>query len=236
MSKAEIMIVEDECIIALELSETLQSLGYNVPVLAGTGEDAVSGAQSEGLDLALIDISLGPGMDGIEAGKKITRSQGIPIIYLTAYSDDETLERAKQARPFGYLVKPFDTETLNATIQIALENGKQNLALNSKVDEFNSQSQLQVADLVLDIMTRKATRADALIDLTSREFDQLKFLMENVGLVVTRDQILDSVWANYRFTSSNVVDVYIRYLRKKVDHGHDAQLIRTVRNRGYVLH
>ena len=65
MSKAEIMIVEDECIIALELSETLQSLGYNVPVLAGTGEDAVSGAQSEGLDLALIDISLGPGMDGI---------------------------------------------------------------------------------------------------------------------------------------------------------------------------
>ncbi len=236
MSKAEIMIVEDECIIALELSETLQSLGYNVPVLAGTGEDAVSGAQSEGLDLALIDISLGPGMDGIEAGKKITRSQGIPIIYLTAYSDDETLERAKEARPFGYLVKPFDTETLNATIQMALENGKQNLALNSKVDEFNSQPQLQVADLVLDIMTRKATRADALIDLTSREFDLLKFLMENVGLVVTRDQILDSVWANYRFTSSNVVDVYIRYLRKKVDHGHDAQLIRTVRNRGYVLH
>ena len=128
MNRAEIMIVEDERIIALELSETLESLGYNVPVIAGTGETAVSGARSEKLDLALIDINLGLGMDGIEAGQEITRSQGIPIIYLTAYSDDETLERAKQVRPFGYLVKPFDTETLKATVEMALENAKQNFA------------------------------------------------------------------------------------------------------------
>lgn len=235
MSRAEIMIVEDESTIALELSETLQSLGYNVPVVAGTGETAVSGAQSEKLDLALIDINLGRGMDGIEVGQEITRSQGIPIIYLTAYSDDETLERAKKVRPFGYLVKPFDSETLNATVQMALENAKHNIVLGATVAKFSSRRQIQVADLILEILTRKAIRADAPIDLTNREFDLLKLLMENVGLVVTRDQILDRVWSNYRFTSSNVVDVYIRYLRQKIDHGHKVQLIRTIRNRGYVL-
>lgn len=235
MSIAKIMVVEDESIIALELSETLQSLGYDVPVVAGSGETAVTGAKDEKLDLAIIDINLGRGMDGIEAGQEITRSRNIPIIYLTAYSDEDTLKRAKQVRPFGYLVKPFDIETLNATIQMALERAKHNPVLDSMIDDFSSRQRLQVADLVLDIVDRKAIRAKKPIELTNREFDLLRFLMEHVGDVVARDEIRDRVWHNYRFTSSNVVDVYIRYLRQKIDHGHKVHLIKTIRNRGYIL-
>lgn len=232
MSKTRIMIVEDENVIALELTETLGMLGYHVVLTASTGEAAIKNVEKENVDIALIDINLGLGVDGIEVGKAINALM-IPFIYVTAYSDEDTLRSAASTRPFGYLVKPFDIETLNATIQMALRKSEELKAVQSEHSVDNLE--LSVEDLTLDVVARRVVRAGAEIELTSREFDLLRFLVEHAGEVLTRTRILDKVWHDYRTASSNVVDVYIRYLREKIDEGHAPKLIKTVRNRGYVI-
>jgi len=124
MTKAKIMIVEDEWIAAEDTQYKLQDLGYIVTALASTGNEAIQKAEEDKPDLVLTDIVLEGEMDGIEVAKQIYSSFDIPFIYLTAYADDEILERIKITEPFGYIVKPFTNEDLKITIELALYKHK----------------------------------------------------------------------------------------------------------------
>ncbi|WP_370575902.1 response regulator [Methanomethylovorans sp.] len=120
MTDAKILVVEDENIVALEIKKRLQKLGYIVPGVASTGEDAISKVEGILPDLVLMDIMLKGEIDGIHAAGEIRKRFNIPVIYLTAYSDEETLQRAKLTEPYGYILKPFEEDDLRTTIEIAL--------------------------------------------------------------------------------------------------------------------
>jgi PAS domain S-box-containing protein len=120
MSKQKILVVEDEAIIAMELVRRLERSGFASLPYANSGEDAIKKANEFLPDLILMDIELGEGIDGIEAAERITSKIDVPIIYLTAYSDEKTVTRAKQTGPFGYLVKPFEQKDLETTIEVVL--------------------------------------------------------------------------------------------------------------------
>ena len=120
MTGANILIVEDEGILAIELKEKLEKLGYNVPAIASTGAEAIELAAKHKPDLILMDIVLKGEMDGIEAANKIRSILKVPIIYLTAYADDGTVKRAKITEPFGYLVKPYNEKELQIALEMAL--------------------------------------------------------------------------------------------------------------------
>ncbi|WP_292465713.1 response regulator [Methanolobus sp.] len=120
MDNAKILVVEDENVVALEIKKRLTRLGYVVPSVAASGKEAISKAKGFLPDLILMDIRLKGEMDGIEAAQEIWTQLGIPVIYLTAHSDDETLKRAKQTNPYGYVLKPFEEEDLRAVIEVAL--------------------------------------------------------------------------------------------------------------------
>lgn len=120
MATNRILVVEDEGIVALDIQSKLESMGYSVPAIASTAEDAISLAATHKPDLILMDIQLGGPMDGVDAARRIHADQGTPVVYLTAYSDEHTLERAKSAQPFGYLLKPFEERELYTTVEVAL--------------------------------------------------------------------------------------------------------------------
>ena len=120
MAESRIMVVEDEGIVALDIQSKLESKGYEVPAVVSSGEEAVRQAEATSPDLVLMDIQLEGEMDGIQAAEQIRHRFDIPVVYLTAYSDDSTLQRAKIAEPFGYLLKPFEERELHSTIEIAL--------------------------------------------------------------------------------------------------------------------
>lgn len=120
MKGVKILVVEDENIVALEIKKRLQKLGYVVPGVASTGEDAISKAEGILPDLVLMDIMLKGEIDGINAAGEIRKRFNIPVIYLTAYSDGDTIERAKLTEPYGYILKPFEEDDLRTAIEIAL--------------------------------------------------------------------------------------------------------------------
>jgi signal transduction histidine kinase len=124
MENAQILVVEDEAIVALDIQSKLRSRGYEVPALASSGKEAVEMADALRPDLVLMDIQLEGDIDGVEAAEQIRDRFGTPVVYLTAYSDDRTLQRAKVAEPFGYLLKPFEERKLHAAIEIALYKSK----------------------------------------------------------------------------------------------------------------
>lgn len=120
MDNVKILVVEDESIIALNIKKKLKSFGYTVPAIVTTGEEAVKMAEITFPDLILMDVRLKGEMDGIDAADEIRKRFGIPIIFLTSYSDNEVLERAKRTEPYGYIVKPFKANDLHSNIEIAL--------------------------------------------------------------------------------------------------------------------
>lgn len=124
MTETQILIVEDESIVAEDIRRTLQSLGYNVPYVVSSGEEAIKKVKENSPDLVLMDIMLKGEMDGIEAAGQIRSHFNIPVVYLTAYSDDKILERAKITEPFGYIIKPFKERELQINIEIALYEHK----------------------------------------------------------------------------------------------------------------
>jgi CheY-like chemotaxis protein len=120
MAEAKILIVEDEVLFAKDLKDLLVSWGYTVPAIASTGEEAIEMAGEIKPDLVLMDIVLKDGMDGIEAADQIRTRFTIPVVYLTAYADDETVQRAKITEPYGYVLKPLEERDLHVTLEIAL--------------------------------------------------------------------------------------------------------------------
>ena len=120
MANTQILVVEDEGIVGRDIQKTLQSLGYDVPAIASTGKAAIQKAEENRPDLVLMDIVLKGEIDGIEAAEQIRSRINIPVVYLTAYTGDKTLERAKITEPFGYIVKPFEDRELKTAIEMAL--------------------------------------------------------------------------------------------------------------------
>ncbi len=134
MEDVKILVVEDESIIALNIKKKLKSFGYTVPAIVSTGEEAIKMTEITFPDLILMDVMLKGDMDGVQAIEEIRKRFDIPVIYLTAYSDDEVLERAKLTQPYGYIVKPFKANDLRTNIEIALYKHKMERSAGKKDD------------------------------------------------------------------------------------------------------
>ncbi len=221
---ARILIVEDETSIARVLALELEHEGYQT-VTAETGDEGLMRSESESWDLLLLDVML-PERSGMDILRRL-RSGGdlTPVIMLTARDAVPDKVSGLDQGANDYVTKPFDMEELLARVRACLRQG--NTALESEV--------FTVADLSANVQTRKVTRADHPIELTPREFDLLIYLLRNKDIVLTRDQLLSNVWGFDYAGETNVVDVYIRYLRQKIDQDYTETLIQTVRGVGYVL-
>jgi DNA-binding response OmpR family regulator len=220
---ARILIVEDEPKIVRFLELELSHEGYDV-LCAGNGADGLSIALSEPVDLVLLDMML-PELTGMEVLRRLRRESGIPVIILTARDDLNDKVMGLDLGADDYITKPFRIEELLARIRAALRR-----------PTITAQAgQLVLSDLVLDTACHTVTRGERALDLTKREFDLLEYLLRNRGAVLTRNQILEHVWGYDFEGDSNVVDVYIRYLRAKVEKDNEPKLIQTVRGVGYSI-
>lgn len=217
-----ILVVEDQRKTAQFIKKGLAEHGHAVDVV-GDGRDAESSARVTDYDLIILDVML-PGQDGLEVCRNLRRLKvGAPILMLTALSSTEDKVRGLDSGADDYLPKPFAFDELLARVRAL---GRRSRASNPK---------LKVADLELDPVTRKAVRDGKAIPLTAREFALLEFLMERSGQVVTRTAIAERVWDIHFDSESNVIDVYVNFLRKKIDKEFAFPLIHTVVGAGYVL-
>jgi len=218
-----ILVVEDERRIAAFVKRGLEEEHYAVDV-AYDGEEALDWAAVVDYDLIILDILL-PKKDGIQVCRELRdRGSKVPILMLTARDAVEDRVRGLDSGADDYLVKPFAFQELVARIR----------ALLRRQSEVKT-TRMQVGDLVLDTVTRRATRSGQVIELTAREYALLEFLMRHPRQVLSRTQIAEHVWDYDFFSTSNVVDVYIGYLRRKIDRGFDVDLIQTVRGAGYKI-
>ncbi|MBS4219677.1 response regulator transcription factor [Bacillus sp. FJAT-49711] len=228
MTKPRILIVEDEVKIARVLELELTAEGYET-VKVYDGMEGFAIFQKEKWDLILLDVML-PGLSGIELLRRIRSvDSSIPVILLTAKDSVEDKVAGLDLGANDYITKPFQIEELLARIRAAL---RLTLQKTNSVKNFNW---LEFSDLKLSEDTREVYRGEDLIELTPREFDLLAYLLKNARHVLNREQLLDGVWGYDYFGDTNVVDVYIRYLRNKLDKPYDRPLIHTVRGIGYVL-
>lgn len=229
-NKPKILIVEDEEKIARLLELELTYENYEVEKVYD-GQTAFTKSQDEKWDLILLDIMI-PGLSGIEVLRRIRASDtNTSVILLTAKDSIEDKVAGLDLGADDYVTKPFQIEELLARIRAALR-------INHVSEERQSDSTtnwLQFADIKCSEQTREVYREDDLIELTPREFDLLVFLIKNARIVLNREQLLNGVWGYDYFGDTNVVDVYIRYLRNKIDKPYNSPLIHTVRGVGYVL-
>lgn len=218
-----ILVVEDEKKVAHFVKKGLLEEGYAVDVVHN-GKDGLNFATDQPYDLIILDIYL-PGIDGLTILKKLRDGKvETPVLLLTVRATIEDKVLGLDAGADDYLTKPFAFEELIARVRALLRRKRDADA-----------TVIQVADLTLDPVRRTVTRRGKEIILTLKEFSLLEYFMRNKGRVLTRTMITDHVW-NYDFdTETNVIDVYVNYLRKKIDAGHDAKLIHTVRGVGYIL-
>ena len=219
-----ILIVEDERRLAQVIRRVLEEEGHTVDT-AYDGEEGLAMALEGSHDVIVLDVLL-PEMDGIEVCQALRRSRiDTPILLLTALDSVQDRVRGLDAGADDYLPKPFAFQELLARLR----------ALSRRKVQARDPSHLEVSDLVLDLRRRRAERAGQVVELSPKEFSLLEFLMRNEGRVVTRTQILDHLWGYDYATDSNLVDVYVSYLRNKIDRRHLKKLIRTVRGVGYAL-
>jgi DNA-binding response OmpR family regulator len=220
---SHILIVEDEIKLARFMELELTSEGYQVSV-AYDGLTGLSLAREAAPDLAILDWML-PGITGVEICRRL-RATGnpIPVIMLTAKDDISDRVAGLDAGADDYLVKPFSIEELLARLRAHLR----------RTQEPNPDL-LAVADLSLNRGTRQVKRGQRVIELTTKEFDLLEYLMRHPGQVYTRDQILEQVWGYDFGGDSNIIEVYVRYLRLKLEAETETRLIHTIRGVGYTI-
>jgi two-component system OmpR family response regulator len=229
MNKESILIVEDEEKILRLLELELEIEGYRIGK-AMDGNEALEVYGSGKWDLILLDVML-PGISGIELLRKIrTKNTFTPVILLTAKGSVEDKVSGLDLGANDYITKPFQIEELLARIRAVLRMRTAAPLMEDDGDEW-----LNTADLRLNVKTREVIRGENEIDLTPKEYDLLLYLLKNKRQVLNRDQILEAVWGYDFYGETNVVDVYIRYVRKKLDYGFDTPLIHTVRGVGYVI-
>ena len=219
----KILLVEDETKIASFIKRGLEESGHVVD-LASDGKTALKLCGFQNYDMAILDIML-PDFDGLKVLKGIREDdfKG-PILMLTALSDKNQVIKALDSGADDYLTKPFDFNELKARIRALMRRG------GDKQSRY-----LEIEDLTVDLMTRKVTRGGKTIELSAKEFSILEYLLRNKGRPITRTQLLEHVWNMNFDPSSNVTDVYINMLRKKVDNQFEKKLIRTVVGVGYTI-
>ena len=220
-----ILVVEDEQRLAHLLRRVLLEERHTVD-LAYDGQSGFDLALSDTYDVVILDVML-PGIDGLEICRQM-RAEHImtPVLMLTARGAIEDRVTGLKVGSDDYLTKPFAMEELLARI---------NALLRRRDRRFDETPQLVVGDLTLDLVRHEARRAGRVIELTAKEFALLEYLMRHPGQVLTRTQIIDTVWRYDLEALSNVVDIYIHYLRDKIDQGSAKPLIKTVRGVGYKI-
>ncbi len=219
----KILIVEDDVAILKFLRRSLELEGYEVEI-ATDGRSGLQQAQETAPDLIILDWML-PGMDGLEICRRLRLSgHKMPILMLTAR--DALTDRVKglDEGADDYLTKPFETDELLARMRALLRRAS---PAQPEVYRF--------ADLILDTGTHQARRGDRVIELTNKEYELLELFMRHPRQVLTRDLIYDRVWGYDFGGESNIIEVYVRYLRQKLEAGGEPRLIHTVRGVGYVL-
>lgn len=219
----KILVVEDEEKLARFIELELNYEGYQVTKCAD-GRDGLALAEEGGFDLMLLDIML-PGLNGIEVLRRLRRTSAMPVIMLTARDSVMDKVTGLDGGADDYITKPFAIEELLARIRTALRGPRGR----------TSGGGYRLGRISLDPQGHIATLDGNSLDLTKREFDLLEYLLENQGIVMTRDVILQRVWGYDYQGETNVVDVYIRFLRSKIDDVAGVKYIHTVRGVGYVL-
>jgi DNA-binding response OmpR family regulator len=220
---AHILLVEDEVKLARFVELELGYEGYKVTVTYD-GLSGLTAARESQPDLVIVDWML-PGLTGLEICRRLrTTGDQVPVILLTAKDGVSDRVAGLDAGADDYVLKPFSVEELLARVRAHLRR-------NHEVDP----DLLQFEDLILNRRTREVKRGKRSIDLTAKEFDLLDYLLAHPRQVITRDRILESVWGYNFMGDSNIIEVYIRYLRIKLEAEHEKRLIQTVRGVGYVL-
>jgi two-component system, OmpR family, response regulator len=218
-----LLVVEDDAKLARALERGLQREGYAVDV-AETGDSALVQAMDNDYDAVVLDVML-PGMDGFAVCRKMRGGERwAPVLMLTARDQVSDRIRGLDAGADDYLVKPFDFGELLARLRALIRRGPSERA-----------PVLEVGDLRIDPAARLVTRGGKQIELTVREFALLHFLAQRAGEVVSREQLLEHVWDNADEGSTNVVDVYVGYLRNKLERPFRSKIFRTVRGIGFML-
>lgn len=221
----KILIVEDEPKVSAFLNQGLTEQGFATEVVYD-GQMALKMVQRNSYDLILLDIII-PYMNGLELCLKIKEIQPkVPIIMLTALGTTDDKLSGFDAGADDYLVKPFEFKELLARIRALLKRASGNQ---------NAGNKIKIGDLELDLDKKRASRAGEIIELTAKEFSLLEFLMRNTGRVVSRAEIAEHVWEITFDTGTNVVDVYVNLLRKKIDKNFEHKFIQTKIGMGYIL-
>ncbi|MEG3834631.1 MULTISPECIES: response regulator transcription factor [unclassified Microcoleus] len=218
-----ILLVEDDPKLAKFIESELSLEGYHVTV-APNGLDGLTIARDAQADLLILDWML-PGISGLDICLRL-RSTGVqvPIIMLTAKDEVPDRVTGLNAGADDYVTKPFSMEELLARVKARLRRS-----------QANDPDNLQFEDLILNGLTREVYRGSQLIELTAKEFDLLEFMLQNSRQVITRDRILEKVWGYDFMGESNIIEVYIRALRIKLEASNSKRLLHTVRGVGYVL-
>jgi DNA-binding response OmpR family regulator len=218
-----VLVVEDEMRLAALVRQALEEESYAVDV-AYTGRAALEWLRLVTYDLAVLDLML-PEIDGLEVCRRYRASGGrTPILMLTARDTLEDRVRGLDSGADDYLIKPFGMPELLARLRAL-----------SRREGPSKTPQLQVGDLILDTVSKRAQRAGHPIDLTATEYALLELLMRHPGQVLSRDQILDHVWNADFGAGSKLIQVYIHYLRRKIDNEYPVKLLQTVRGMGYCI-
>ena len=218
-----VLVVEDEKKVAAFIKRGLEEEGYQVDAVYD-GDEALQMAQAESYDLLILDVML-PRKDGLSVVRELRQSGMLaPVLMLTARDTTDDIVAGLDAGSDDYLTKPFAFAELSARVRALGRRGGRDRG-----------AELNVADLRIDPISRKVWRGDKEIELTIKEYGLLEFLVRNTGSVVTRNMIAEKVWDHSFETFTNIIDVYVNYVRKKVDKGFDRKLIHTVRGQGYTL-
>lgn len=223
MTGKRILIVEDEVKIARFVQLELEHEGY-IAEQVGDGRAALEKALNGGYDLVILDVML-PSMNGMEVLRRLRQTSNVPVIMLTA--KDEIMDKVMglDIGAEDYMTKPFAIEELLARIRVVFKHKSNN---DVKTNDIVSAGNLQ-----MDIDRHVVTYENISIDLTKKEFDLLKYLMINKDIALSRENILDKVWGYDYLGDTNIVDVYIRYLRSKIDDKFNIKYIYTIRGVGY---
>ena len=221
-TRNRILVVDDDQKIASTIRRALIFEGYEVDT-ASDGVTALRRMRDQAPDLVILDVMM-PAMDGVEVCRRIRAEGATPVLMVTAKDATEDRVLGLDAGADDYVVKPFSYEELQARVRALLRRSQP-----------QQQSVLRYADLALDLSTREVTRGERGIELTVKEFELLTYLMRNPRQVLTRGRVLDAVWGYDFGAASNAVDVYIGYLRKKLEAEGEPRLIQTVVGVGYAL-
>ncbi|PKP20719.1 MAG: DNA-binding response regulator [Bacteroidetes bacterium HGW-Bacteroidetes-21] len=225
MKNQNVLIIEDEIKVSSFIKKGLEEQGFLVDV-SYDGTLGLQMALSYQYCMLIVDLNL-PGMNGYEVCKEIRKTdQKVPILILTALGTTENKITAFDIGADDYIVKPFEFRELVARIRALLKR--------SQMSSLTSNS-MTVADLSINIDSRTVRRAGKKIDLTAKEFALLEYLIRNKGRVISRSELAEKIWDITFDTGTNVIDVYVNFLRKKIDHGFAIKLIHTHIGAGYVL-